>query len=721
MPYDITTRDGITIKNIPDDTPADSPELKQRVATIRAQMAPAKPTERDEYLSNPAVRLAKGGADGITGAAQLLERVTPGSDAINRGADAVGGWLNRNVFNKIGLPGDFAGEVLGVRGMSQEQFQDDIKGSEEQYQAARSATAPINPQTGEREEPGFDAMRMAGNIAGPVGLTVGRFVPALRGGAPVRTLAARGAVGGAVGAATQPVEGEDFAAQKLGQVAAGAVGGAALGPLVTRAGESAARLVQRWSGNRASTVTPERVQQLVRQQLEADGVDVATLPQQVFTGLADDVRAALAQGRELDPAAALRARDFQALGLPFTQGQVGRNPAQWQREFNLMGVEGVGEPLQQVAQRQQQGIGQRFRAGTQGLMEKFDAGDAMGSQLRNADAVAQQNVRAAYGAFRDATGRELDVPLQGLAQDYAQTLRDYGQAIPSAVRGQFEELGLLGGRQTRTLNIEDAERLLKVINKHYNTPDAAVRGGLDELRQAVQRSIGDAANGSGEGAMAAQLAQEARATAAGRFRQHEATPALRYAAANGAPDDLIDRFVIRGRVNDIENMMGLLPPEGQQQARAQFTEYLRQKAFGANAAGDGKAAQETFNRELQKIGRPKLVALLGEQGAEEMLRVGRVLAYIKQVPEGATPGVSGTGQMVTNVLGRARGLQGLPFVNDWLVRPVGRYADRREVASALQGIPSQPAQLDPKTIEALRPLFTAVPVAGGVASGKAVR
>ena len=115
------------------------------------------------------------------------------------------------------------------------------------------------------------------------------------------------------------------------------------------------------------------------------------------------------------------------------------------------------------------------------------------------------------------------------------------------------------------------------------------------------------------------------------------------------------------------------------------------------------------------------MALLGEQGAEEMLRVGRVLAYIKQVPEGATPGVSGTGQMVTNVLGRARGLQGLPFVNDWLVRPVGRYADRREVASALQGIPSQPAQLDPKTIEALRPLFTAVPVAGGVASGKAVR
>jgi hypothetical protein len=36
MPYSITTKDGITINNIPDDVAPDSPELKQRVAQIRA-------------------------------------------------------------------------------------------------------------------------------------------------------------------------------------------------------------------------------------------------------------------------------------------------------------------------------------------------------------------------------------------------------------------------------------------------------------------------------------------------------------------------------------------------------------------------------------------------------------------------------------------------------------------------------------------------------------
>jgi len=44
MPYSITTKDGITINNIPDDVPADSPELKARVASIRAGQQPASTT-----------------------------------------------------------------------------------------------------------------------------------------------------------------------------------------------------------------------------------------------------------------------------------------------------------------------------------------------------------------------------------------------------------------------------------------------------------------------------------------------------------------------------------------------------------------------------------------------------------------------------------------------------------------------------------------------------
>lgn len=47
MPYSIVTKDGITIDNIPDDTPPDAPELKQRVAEIRAQKT-APPAEEEQ-------------------------------------------------------------------------------------------------------------------------------------------------------------------------------------------------------------------------------------------------------------------------------------------------------------------------------------------------------------------------------------------------------------------------------------------------------------------------------------------------------------------------------------------------------------------------------------------------------------------------------------------------------------------------------------------------
>ena len=43
MPYSITTKDGITINNIPDDVAPDSPELIERVAQIRLSGGQAQP------------------------------------------------------------------------------------------------------------------------------------------------------------------------------------------------------------------------------------------------------------------------------------------------------------------------------------------------------------------------------------------------------------------------------------------------------------------------------------------------------------------------------------------------------------------------------------------------------------------------------------------------------------------------------------------------------
>jgi len=693
--------------------------LRPKVESFNAQ-----PTERQQLLSSVPMRVAKGGKDQIDGAAQLMQKVFE-KDLVSRVSNYFGGPSVSDVVNKaadkIGGPGSFLGDVLGVKGANSEQLRGDIVDSNAEYEAARKATAPASLTTlvtGEKD-PGFDFARLAGNIASPANVIPAKVAPAAAIGATVGRQALTGAIAGGAGAALQPSTGENFAADKAGQVALGAAAGGTLAPIINKIGTSAANFINQWRNSRNTVnVDPERLRTMISAQLQRDGIDTTTIPDTVFQGLTTDVRTALASGRKLDPTAALRQGDFNALGLPSLQGQLTRNPAQWQREFNLAGVEGVGEPLQAVQAAQSRGISDRFRQGARGAVDAFDAGDQIAGQLRQADEVAKTNVRAAYKAFRDSTGKDLEVPLQGLAQDYANTVRDYGQAIPGAVRGQFEELGLMGGKQLKSLSIDDAERLLKVINKHYNSPDPAVRGGLDELRGSLQRAITESADTSAGGAEAAHLASEARAAAASRFQQIGATPALRAATNNAQPDDFVRKFVTGGKVNEIQNMMSLLPPDGQAQVRAQTVAYLQQKAFGANAAGDGKAAQATFNNELMKIGRPKLVALLGEEGADEMYRIGRVLAYIKQVPEGATPNTSGTGQMLTSMLGKTKGLRGLPYVNDYVVQPLERFGQRREVTQALSGAPTQPTEIDPKLVQALSSLFAPVPVAAGVATGQ---
>jgi len=62
MPYSITTKDGITIQNIPDDVLPDSQSLKDRVASIRSQQGGAEPS----MLS----RVGSGIAEAFTGSAR---------------------------------------------------------------------------------------------------------------------------------------------------------------------------------------------------------------------------------------------------------------------------------------------------------------------------------------------------------------------------------------------------------------------------------------------------------------------------------------------------------------------------------------------------------------------------------------------------------------------------------------------------------------------------
>ena len=128
MPYSITTEDGITIDNIPDNVDPDSQELRTRVAELRAGGG-QKPTKKEESLVNrireditesakqAPRQLGLTARAGITGAAGLPIMA---GDALNSLINMISGGVNQVAGTDIGklqMPSQAIKRVLTQAGL----------------------------------------------------------------------------------------------------------------------------------------------------------------------------------------------------------------------------------------------------------------------------------------------------------------------------------------------------------------------------------------------------------------------------------------------------------------------------------------------------------------------------------------------------------------------------------------------------------------------------
>jgi hypothetical protein len=488
----------------------------------------------------------------------------------------------------------------------------------------------------------------------------------------------------------------------------------------------------------ASGLKRADVDAVVRQALADQGMRMEDAPKVILDSVRRQIGEAMAGGAKLDPAAALRKAQFEALGMVDdaapTLGQLTRDPIRYAQERNLSGIvidtpQGPGNPLATRFQAQNQRLQGVFdEAGASQAADRVSAGQMMLDELGAANQRAQQSVRDAYAAFRNSTGRDLNLPLQGLAQDYADTLGRFDEAIPAAVRKKFEGLGLLGGQQQRLLTIEGAEDLIKTINANTDPANKPAFRALGELRAAVERAIADGADAAqtGTGAEAAMLAKEARGTAAGVFQTMRDVPALAAAAKDVAPDRFVQQFLLNAPVREADGMATILRqnPEVWQQARAQVADYLKRAAFGENLTGDKLVAPERLARTLQAIGPEKLKVFFTPDELVRLNLAAKVAADINTVPAGARNAVnySNTAAGVFNLLQRladAPGVRQIPGVRS-LANQAGEIVNERAVNSALQApqlATKPPAELSPEALRALQRLFAPAAVAGGALAG----
>lgn len=163
-------------------------------------------------------RVMQGMRDPIDGGAQLLTHILPKS-VVDAGNSA-NNWL----ADKTGL----------VARIPEGGIDQQIKDREVAYQAARVAGQPstLSSQiTGKKPSPGFDGLRMLGNVASPINVIAASRLPQL---ASIGGRVALGAGYGAASGATNPVVDGNFASEKLKQIGTGAAFGGAM-PMVTGA------------------------------------------------------------------------------------------------------------------------------------------------------------------------------------------------------------------------------------------------------------------------------------------------------------------------------------------------------------------------------------------------------------------------------------------------------------------------------------------------------
>lgn len=473
---------------------------------------------------------------------------------------------------------------------------------------------------------GTDVAGFAGNVMSPVNALL-----AAKGINAATTLGkmGQGAVMGAASGATQPVLVGDYATEKGMQTGLGAVmGGAFAGIIDKLSGKSINKISRAIAPEDDATLAATaaiRTDEAMKKAFADAGIDPSTVSASQVQAIRDQVMGGLKSGKELDAAALMRKADFDALNIPPLQGQITRDPLQFAQERNMRGA------VPEIAERLNQ-QGQVIRGQLQNLSgdarNNYEAGNTLIEALKTHDERLRGNVSSLYQQARESAGKDLNIPLQGLAQDYAQVLNDFGDKIPSGVRKNFEDYGLLTGKQLKTFTVEDADKLLKVINDNVSN-DPAANKALGSLRNAVKSSVTSVDDTGGVFAPAVKAAAD-------RFKLQEAIPALKASAeGNASPDSFVNKFIINGKTDETTKFAQLLRdnfPDQFNEAKRQLGATLERAAYGENPAGDSSFTPDRFAKILRSIGTNKLSAFYDPSEIDSLNRLARVGAYIDKIP-----------------------------------------------------------------------------------------
>lgn len=619
-----------------------APTLAQQFTSqAAAPAAPAAPAQGGGWLDEIGHQLGMTGRAAVTGVTGLPAMV---GDALNTGIN-------------MGIKGvnSLAGTSIPTLAMPSQVIQ---RAEDKMFPTARNGTERVvqdAASAGFGLAPTFKLGQALAGAASPVSQAVGKTLTAVPGNQMVAAATGGASSGGAREAGLGP--GWQLAAALAGG-AAGSLAGAGLGSLGSRA--------------KAAVIPPEAHPELADPAVESvlNASPMPASPER-SDALKFRTKSLLSSAPAADPASAARAADAKQIGMDLTLGQVTRDPGLYAQEQNWRGMPAGRQLLSKFnSQNQQLATALDNAAGSGG--EAYKDGKAIIDSLTGIDNSMRSSISTAYKAAEQSSGAKLDVPLTGLAQDYADVLHNFGDKVPSGVRNNFEALGLQTGMQKKVFGFDAAENLLKNINANHSN-DPATNAALSNLSNSVKNAILSADDQGG-------VFAQPRAMAAQRFQLHDAVPALADAAAGKiAPEDFTRRYLMNGDVDHVKALANLLAQEAPNAlgaARGQVGNELKQAAFGMNMAGDKAFSPERYARALQNFGgTEKLAALYGPEATDDLYTIGRVGSYIHSEPSFSPVNRSNTGSALLDMA------EGIPMVG----RAISALGKRQMIARALAG------------------------------------
>ena len=648
---------------------------------------------------------------------QIVEAI-PGAQEVGAFGNVAAG----TVAKSIGAVQQLVGKYFP--GLSEEMRTKIAENAQQNIEKINQAIAPAQEQN--------PKSALAGEITGFIANPINKLIPA---GGPAQSLT--GAVtkaatqGAAANVLTTPVENQEkpFTTQKIEQaITGGAFGGAFGGALhlTTNALSKGVSAVRKQFGN---MVPVNELDNAAAKVMADAGIDSTKVTPEFFNSMQSQAKNAIQTGNLKDfQKYASNYLDAESIGVPMLRGQLTRDPMQFAIEQNMRGMQGVGEPIQEVLQRQNTALLKYLDTlGASKGEDVITSGSTLKNSLKKGDEAEQIKVRAAYNAFKNSTGKNIDVPLQGLAQDYAKVLHDYGSKVPSGVRNNFEELGLLKGTQLKVTTIDDAENLIKVINNNYDKFNPAQKNALDDLRSAVNKAIDKAGeNLPGE---AGALARETRNAASNRFKTIESIPALTDVLRGKEPDKFIQKHILNGNVAEIEKMTKFLQannPEALAQIQNDVMRLIKNKVSNNVSEGNAKFSQAQLKEYLSDTTGERLKRFLSPDQLNGLKKLNRVAENALIAPVSSAVNTSNTASQAANIVKATVNsgaisdlLKGIVGFKWPLVSGIATSLGQKNQGRLASGLIEQ--AINPAALPPVKPISTMVkPGVGGVGAGTAV-